>query len=340
MVLPETPERVFTLAQFCEELRREAHHLRTIPSTSSIIPDSLQLLDTIVDKVLELVKILHEHDCGIGLLAPENILIFDWGNEFAVSFSDLGFQWRDPWAPTVPRWLESNPSSNPYAILWENPQTQLNEFDAERDLRILGRVFCSALLGRLCQDIPDADVCPETKADAKDFPGARRVWIVIKDIIQGELTTLDSIREALALYPLSQHFLGTGQSKRKGWLFSLGAAVFSVLVGFALFAMFGLDGKPPPAGPKPEPTGNNESESSGKPRPKQFGDLARTYETILKKMKETKNPGDYSIIKSDLINLLERLKDESASDASAEDMKNLKLDVERLLEYEFYNEST
>lgn len=342
MILREKPERIFTFAQFCEDLRREAHHLRTIPSTSPIVPESLQLLDRVVDKIIGLVDILHENNCGVGLLAPENILIFDWGSEITVIFSDLGFKWHDPWAPTTPRWLESNPSLNPYVALWEDPRDQLVEFDVARDLRILGRVFCSALLGQICRNVPDVDVCPETKADAKDFPGARRVWIVIRDIIEGELKTLDSVREALALYPLSQHFLGAGRSKSKKWMFVLGAATYLVFVGLALYVIFPPNG-PPPKGPEggppvPQPNGPENGPKNGDPPKKgSYDDFLSDYKKILGELKDSKNLGDFIDIKAGLINLRREL-DQRGNDDESQKINELKSDIDDLLKYEFYDE--
>lgn len=246
MVLPTRPQRIFTLRGYCDSLLQQSRDFAAISCSTPILPEPLRLLDQIVGKILDLVESLHEAGHGIGLLAPENIVIFDWGSDVCVTFSDLGFFWDDPLAPAIPTWLESDPAVNPYAVLWESPRKQIKEFDPQRDLRVLGRVFCSALLGRPYDKVPSPDENPLTRAQPKRIPFARRVWVVLEEMINGDLLSLQEVREKLEEYPLSQHYLREVRSRHRLWA----AAASVVVIALVAVAALRIGCPPPPPAPR------------------------------------------------------------------------------------------
>ncbi|ASV72635.1 hypothetical protein THTE_0033 [Thermogutta terrifontis] len=347
MPLRDPPRRLFTLAQYCQQLREQRQELCRIPANSPIIPEPLRLLDEIVDKVLDLVEHLHAQHEGVGLLAPENILILEWENGITVSFTDLGFYWDDPLAPTLPAWLESDPKVNPHAELWENPRRQLERFDSSCDLRILGRVFCSALLGRPYRDVPDPDTVPETQADPPSVPLARRIWVVLAQIIHGELTSIDDIRQALREYPLSQHFLGPVHRRVSGWAIGLATATVLLTLGALIFAIWLILRAPDhqasdlSQSQSPQGTGTSEdlaapqtapapTDSHNFPVSATLADLEKSFTEIVTQYRDNPTPVQWEETNKRLRQLREQLRNSSGAQAEA-----LRSKVERFLELEF-----
>jgi len=347
MPIGDPASRVFTLAQYCDKLRGREAEWRRIPANSPIIPEPLRLLDEIVDKVLDLVEYLHGQRHTVGLLAPENIVVLERDDGITVTFSDLGFYWDDPLAPTVPGWLLSDPKINPHALIWENPRRQLEEFAADRDLRTLGRVFCSALLGRPYRDVPKPDSVPETQADPPTIPLGRRIWVVLEEMILGELTTIDDVREALRENPLSQHFLGSVRRRVGKW--AIGLATVTVLSTLAAL-IFGIwlvlrtpdhqesdlsQSQSPPEMVTSEDSAASQTvtaptEPHDFPANTTLSDLDKSFIEIVGQYRDDPTPVHWAETNKQLRQLLEQLHDYSGAQAD-----NLRHKVERFLELEF-----
>lgn len=230
------PQAIMTFRWFCEELRKKADYFRKWRCNSQERPDELGVLDDICQKILSLAAHLHSLGHGIGLLCPENIVILrDEYGEYSVTFSDLGFVWGDLLAPVLPTWCQTDYEENPACSLWSSPREQLREQlqagDEVRDVQVLGRIFCSALLGGFFRNIPDPDEYPDTLAQAANVENARRVWVVLEDAVEGRLRSVTEFATELREYRLSQHFLS--EARRR---FNPGTRVLLGLLGVGLLA--------------------------------------------------------------------------------------------------------
>jgi hypothetical protein len=236
----QLPSFVFSFADYCAFLRSGATPWQKIPCGSPEIPEPLRKLDLITEKILALAEHLHRRGWGLGLIDPQNILIFELPGGPAVVFSDLGFSWGSAPPLIEPEFMRSLKEGNVHAKLWDGGNARLQllrgradpavRADPVPDIRALARVFVSALLGEYHSEVPDAETCALTRAQPPFVECGRRVWITLTRAVKGEYSSWSEFRQALEATPLSQHFLGESPAplRRRSWM--------GVAVGLALIA--------------------------------------------------------------------------------------------------------
>ena len=238
------PDAAYSLWELCAELRQGGAEWKQYPCGAEQIPEPLEKLDVIADLILQAAEELHGAGWGLGLISPENILIFECEGTLSVAFTDLGFSWGKSPPLIPPLFLRSPRDGNKFAILWDDqdPRKQLerggplgrNQLDPLPDIRALARVFASSLLGQYVSAVPSPEEHPETAAQSAYVPGGRRIWVTLEEAIAGGIPSVADFRVALCETPLSQHFLSDAPIpvSRRSW-------VRAVVVGAAVAAIGG-----------------------------------------------------------------------------------------------------
>ena len=270
------PDHVWSFWDFCASLRASSAKWKEYRCGSEEIPDPLRKLDFIADAILEAAEHLHNEGWGLGLISPENILIFECGDGLLFAFTDLGFSWGDTPPLVPPMFLRRCAEGNKFAVLWdgENPGAQLErgrplsrtEFDPVPDIRALVRVFASSLLGRYVSVLPTPEENPETRAQSPRIPGARRIWVTLEHALDGLISSMQEFRTALWETPLSQHFLAEAAVPVQGRIWRAVAglgAVGALAAAVGLWMWIGTQQKEPtsqcsPLG-APDSSGKNDS---------------------------------------------------------------------------------
>lgn len=244
MSFPSLPDAAFSLGEYCRSLRAQQSVWQQYRCGQDEPPEPLAKLDAIADKILELASHLHEAGWGLGLITPDNILVFETEGQLKVSFADLGFSWGDEQPIVPPNFMRTVSEGNPMAQLWDSgdPQAQLerggpippDRFDPKPDVRALVRVFITALLQQTNTEyfasVPSPDVRPETSAQLPGIRAGRRVWWTLTELLS-EAPSIEEFRRALRETPLSQHYMAEAPvSRRRVWLGGV-AVVGVVLLG-------------------------------------------------------------------------------------------------------------
>lgn len=208
-----------SLWTYCQELRKKRSEWRNIRCGTKKLPPPLAKLDAVADAILRIAANVHQSQRSLGLVTPENIWIVNYSRDdscqdFDVFLADLGFFWDDHpiLPPNLGMWNAFWDDTNLLARLTEGQDADCTPTD---DVRLLGQIFASCLLGKAVASIPSPTEVPETSAQRKHIKGARRIWITLDAAVSGHIATSAEFRHRLAETPLSQQFLANAQDSSR-----------------------------------------------------------------------------------------------------------------------------
>ncbi|HBJ37518.1 MAG TPA: hypothetical protein DDZ51_22740 [Planctomycetaceae bacterium] len=207
------------------------------------------LLDDVADRLLKIVRVLHEEHRILGLVTPENILV----SSGSIVLLDHGF-WHD--GLVSPRWIK-NP---PYEQIWEPPKDRKQigkkpmDFDERLDLRILTRLYQGLLTG-LWQSVIVSG------KESREKTKCNKLWRNLEDACNGS-KSLDQFAVDLKKLPLSTHFLGPTGSEEQArsepspgmGKILRGSIAMLLLLGGIAYATYYVGVWPPPPPPPPPPS--------------------------------------------------------------------------------------
>lgn len=213
--LNSDPRAAQSLISLCGKLKERWHELRRAGWTRKQDPEIVRF-NVAVEKVLECVRHLHAHHCGLGVTTQQSILFLPTPEGEQLVLPDLGFFWEEgrrhgPFLPRRPDFLSKAES---FSFLWGDDGqeggdvvarqqsrglVQGEDFDPKQDVRSLARMLATCLLDKPCRQPP-----PPTEENGTNVD----TWHVLDLACAGEFQSLKDFEQALSEAPLIEYYLG------------------------------------------------------------------------------------------------------------------------------------
>jgi hypothetical protein len=193
----ESIARAKTLRQLSEDLQRKRNDV-----------ESLRLLDMAASLLMEKCRQLHQQNCGIGMLTPDDAVLVPLdqqplGGNWTLLLLDHGFVFEHDRSPFAPSWIANPPEVG--RCIWdaevkEQQWRSGTQFRAAADVRLLVRLFQGLLTGRWQRSLLTASEVVAIKSESQ------RLWKILDKAISDPDATVQKLESDLLQNPLSSHF--------------------------------------------------------------------------------------------------------------------------------------
>ena len=171
-------------------------------------PACLGLLDLAMNLLLEKCGKMHQQQCGLGMLTPDNVALVPVGDgsandQWELLLLDHGFVFSSEKSPFKPPWVSNPPQAG--LPLWEFDDVLEQQwragsrFDAVGDVRLLVRLFQGLLTDRWQKTVLSPAEVTALKSQSS------KLWKILDTALKKPDATLSDLQE-LANTPLSSHF--------------------------------------------------------------------------------------------------------------------------------------
>jgi hypothetical protein len=247
-------------ANRAKSLRQIGDEARQRPGDSAC----LGLLDLAMNLLLEKCGKLHQQQCGLGMLTPDNVALLPVGDgsandQWELLLLDHGFVFSSEKSPFKPPWVSNPPQAG--LPLWEFDDVLEQQwragsrFDAVGDVRLLVRLFQGLLTNRWQKTVLSPAEVTALKSQSS------KLWKILDTALKKPDATLSDLQE-LANTPLSSHFrrpLKPVHTQPKSQAPLLVTALVALIAcgGAGYYSwttsQTGLTVNPPPQPPQPPP---------------------------------------------------------------------------------------